>query len=217
MGAKTWMLVIADSAPRKLLAGKPALDRQKTTDVAQALFPKDQLEALPDGDLMFTCPPDNEIVIGCFPGLTVIAAKEFAMDSPSQLPPQFLAHAASRDVFLHAMHSTVDWLAFALWRNGELVRSLSLAPDGGVIEDEGPRLPFELPYWAGEHPAMDPEDVDPDEPPYPFAFHPLDLGEAALKEFFGYQLEGLVDPALLAPETMVLMRFKRKKSWFKLW
>lgn len=217
MGAKTWMLVTADNDVRELLARKPALDRQMTLKVANELFPKDKLEELQDGDLSFTCPPDDEIVIGCFPGLTVIAAKEFAIDVPSKLPARFLAHAASRQVFLHAMHSVVDWFAFAYWRDGKLVRSLSLAPDNGVIEDEGPRLPFEVPYWSGEHPAIDPADMDEGDPPYTFAFHPLELGEAALREFFGYQLEGYVDPALLEPETISLMRFRRKKSLFKFW
>jgi hypothetical protein len=36
---------------------------------------------------------------------------------------------------------------------------------------------------------------------YPFPFHPLELGEAALREFFGYRLEGIVDPGPIEPET----------------
>ena len=35
----------------------------------------------------------------------------------------------------------------------------------------------------------------------PFPFHPLELGEAALREFFGYQVEGIVDPGPIEPET----------------
>ncbi|WP_165949437.1 DUF6928 family protein [Kribbella turkmenica] len=41
-----------------------------------------------------------------------------------------------------------------------------LAPDDGVLENLGEPLPFERPYWAGEHP------VEVDEEPYPLEFHP---------------------------------------------
>jgi len=39
--------------------------------------------------------------------------------------------------------------AFAQWVNGKLVRSLSLSPDSGILEDIGPRFPFEEPFWSG--------------------------------------------------------------------
>jgi hypothetical protein len=110
------------------------------------------------------------------------------------------------------MHSAVDWLAFAVWKGGQLQRSLSLSPDSGILEDIGDKLPFELPYWAGQHPAIDP---DIDDSGYPFVFHPLELGEAALLAFFGYQLEGMIDPSQLDPEDVALMRFKRVKRWWK--
>jgi hypothetical protein len=110
------------------------------------------------------------------------------------------------------MHSAVDWLAFSVWRVGMLLRSLSLSSDGGILEDIRCRLPFEAPYWAGDHPAVDPSEDDAE---YPFVFHPLELGEAALQEFFGYQLEGVVDLSQLEPERIPLMRFKRRKVWWQ--
>ncbi|WP_227816278.1 DUF6928 family protein [Nitrogeniibacter aestuarii] len=215
MGAKTWMLVLADSNPREALAAKPQLDREETSTLAAALFPGEKLEPLGEGDLSFTCPPDGELHIGCFPGVSVVAAKEFGIDYPSRLPAHFIAAGGHGVVTLHAMHSVVDWFAYAVWADGKLVRSLSLSPDSGVMEDIGPRLPFEEPYWFGAYPA-----VDDDEAPeaYPLPFHPLDLGEAALKDRFGYQLEGFVDPSLLAPESIPLVRYKRSRSpWWKLW
>jgi hypothetical protein len=51
------------------------------------------------------------------------------------------------------MHSVVDWLAFAVWEDGVLVRSLSLSPDGGGLENIGEPYDFEVPYWAGEYPV----------------------------------------------------------------
>jgi hypothetical protein len=217
MGARTWMIVISDGDPRQSLASRPALDRDQTSKVAAALFPKEKLEPLEDSSLMWTSPPDNEIRIGCFPGMVIVAAEEFAIDHPSKIPARFLEYAGSGAVHFHAMHSVVDWLAFAVWRNGKLERSLSLSPDGGIVEDIGQRLSFEVPYWDGAHPAVDPADMDDDEPPYPFPFHPLELGEGVLREFFGYHLEGPVDPSLLDPESIPLLCYKRKKSFFKLW
>jgi hypothetical protein len=154
--------------------------------------------------LTFTCPPNDEIVAGCYPGLVIVAAQEFGIDFPSKLPARFVEAFSDGTLYLHAMHSVVDWLAFGVWRNGVLQRSLSLSPENGILEDVGSRLPFEAPYWAGDHPALDP---DEDSAAYPFAFHPLELGGAALEAFFGYQLEGMDDPSQVQPERIALMRW----------
>lgn len=206
MGAKTWMLAILETDARAVLAERPVLDRAATDLLAQALFPQEPLEALSDADLASTNPPDEQLLIGCFPGVTIVSAHEFAIDRPSELPQRFLQAAGARTVVLHAMHSVVDWFAFAVWRGGKLERSLSLTPDDGILENIGPKMAFELPFWNGEHPV----DVDDGEPPYPFPFHPLELGEAALAEFFGYQLEGIFDATLEAPESVPLMRYLRR-------
>lgn len=228
MGAKTWMLVYSNGNPGEVLAAKPLLDREATAALAQKLFPAERLDPLEDGDLLYTNPPDGELRVGSFPGAAIVAAKEFAIDRPSELPPHFLDPSLGNTVHLHAMHSVVDWFAFAIWRDGVLQRSLSVSPDSGVIEDIGTRLPFELPYWDGRHPAIDPDDLEESEDPYPLPFHPLELGEAALLEFFGYQIEGVADVSLHEPDETALMSFKRKqwvasaagkgdKPWWKLW
>lgn len=211
MGAKTWMLVYSDGHVRETLGAKPVLDRDATRRFAQELFPSEKLEPLPDGSLAHTNPPNEEITIGCFGNVKVVAAEEFGIDYPSQLPDRFLQAGGKGTIHFHAMHSVVDWAAFAVWREGKLVRSLSLSPDSGVLEDIGPRLPFEQPYWAGEHPAISPEEAE-EGIDYPFCFHPLELGEAALNDFFGYQLEGFITPDLIEPEDIPLMRFRRPAS-----
>jgi hypothetical protein len=212
MGAKTWMLVSANVNVAEALKGGPPVDRVGTLKLAHSLFPKQKLEPIGDGDLSYTCPPDDEVHIGCFPGVSLLAAKEFRIDYPSKLPQPFRAAGEGGTVYLHAMHSVVDWFAYAQWTNGMLVRSLSLSPDSGILDDIGQRLPFEDPFWSGQHPATDDAEDD-----YPFPFHPLELGEAALKEFFGYQLEGFLDPALLEPKSIPLVKYKRSSSRWKLW
>lgn len=216
MGAKTWMLVYANGSPMASFAATPVLDRGTTQAWLAELFPQERMEPTTDGSLSYTNPPDDAVFAGCFGNVAVVAASEFAIDRPSQLPENFLHAAKGRDVYLHAMHSVADWFAFAVWRGGTLQRSLSLSPDSGIMENIGKPLAFEHPYWSGEHPAIDPEDMDDDEPDYPLPFHPLELGEAALRELFGYQLEGYVDPTMFEPEAIPLMCFKRKKkSWFQ--
>jgi hypothetical protein len=212
MGAKTWMLVYASANVREALRDGPQLDRDATLKLVQDLFPKETLTPSAEGNLSYTCPPDDELHVGCFRGVSVVAAKEFGIDHPSRLPSPFIAYGGSKTMYLHAMHSVVDWFACAQWTDGRLVRSLSLSPDNGILEDIGERLAFERPYWAGEHPATDDEEES-----YPFPFHPLELGEAALEEFFGYRLEGAIDPSLIDPESVPLIKYKRSRSRWKLW
>lgn len=206
------MLVYSNGNPTEILKGNPVLDRDATIVAAKRLFSPDKVVVLTDGDLSHTSPANDEVVVGCFPGLIVVAAKEFGIDYPSKLPIKFLEAFPGHSIYLHAMHSSVDWFAYAIWKDGKLQRSLSLSPDGGVLEDIGNRLPFEESYWAGEHPAIDPDDDDTE---YPFVFHPLELGEAALLSLFGYQLEGAMDATHLEPEAIRLMRFQRKNSWWR--
>ncbi len=206
MGAKTWMLLYSEGNAAEILKSNPVMDRSATTELVRRLYGLEVSPLKDDGDLSYTCPNDKELVAGRFPGLAVLAAEEFCLDHPSQLDPKFIEAFSSGTLYLHAMHSVVDFFGFAVWQNGVLQRSLSLSPDSGILDDIGPRLPFEVPFWTGEHPAVDPEDEDVS---YPFVFHPLELGEAALKEFFGYQLEGMFDSSLIEPENIPLMVFKR--------
>lgn len=212
MGAKTWILVYSDDA-RVALAADPELDREATDELVRGMFPKYELERLDeDGDLAFACPRGNELMAGCFANVSILAAEEFGIDYPSKLKLSFLAHDRYSTITLVAMHSVVDWFAFAQWENGTLRRALSVSPDSGVIEDIGAKLEFEGPYWAGQQPA-----VDDDEESYPLPFHPLEMAEDALKHLFGYQIEGFIDESLLDPESIALARYKRKRSWWKFW
>src|SRR5262245_31116852 len=104
MGAKTWMIVYASANAREALSVRPPLDRDACLRLAINLFPKEQLAPLDDGDLSYTCPPDNEVFIGCFPGVSVVAAKEFGIDYPSKLPKRFIDAGGNGTVTLHAMH-----------------------------------------------------------------------------------------------------------------
>jgi hypothetical protein len=201
MGARTCLLVYADagtSIPEALRAATQ-LNRTASAQLARVLFPHEPLQRLEDGDLSHTYPPWGVTCAGCFPGVSIVATGELAIDHPSRLPVRFLQPGHRGTITLHVMHSVVDWFAYARWEGGQLIRALSVAPEGGVLEDRGARMPFEEPYWAGEHRIED----------YPLPFHPLELGDAALAALFGYQLEGPEIEGLLDPETVPLARYRR--------
>lgn len=213
MGAKTWMLVYSKGEVSERLKSKPALDREATMALVGQLFPGEHLIEVDGYDLSFTCPDDEEIVAACFDGVTILAAKEIQVDQPSSLDARFIDALPGHRLALHIMVSSIDWFAYAIWNEGKLQRSLSLAPDDGVLEDIGDALPFEAPYWEGQHPIFADDEEDEG---YPFVFHPLELGEAALQTLFGYQLEGAVEADAVPLQDIKLMRFKRKAPWWKI-
>ena len=209
MGVKNWILVFAAGDVRNSLCGKVTLDRRATDEFAGALFPAESLASLGDTDLLQANPPDDEMIGGCFDGVSIVAAREFGIDFPSKLDARFVAYGKHRTIYLHSQHSVVDWFAFAVWQDGKLVRALSLSPDRGVMENIGEPLPFEEPFWDGQHAEGD---------DYPLPFHPLELAESARRALFGYRTEGIVDPELPFAEDIPMTRFKRaQKSWWKFW
>ncbi|WP_203898897.1 DUF6928 family protein [Virgisporangium aliadipatigenens] len=178
------MLVHADDAVVPVLARTTSTDAGAAAALVRRLWPGHDVE--PDGEEPWELadaiyPPPGTTCALAVPGLAVVCDRRVAVDRPSTLPAHLLAGAGARVLHL-AMHSVVDGLAFAVWESGRLVRSLSLAPGFGIIEDVGERLPFEAGYWDGAYPAGDEG--------YPLPFHPLRLGERAMGEFFGFYAEG---------------------------
>lgn len=195
MGARTGLLVYADGDMPELLRRVGAADLDRTVAMMRRLHPDREIERCGGsnlGDGVY--PPEGTVCAASRPGVEVIGDQEVMLDAPSQLPEHLVAASTGRRLVLHAMHSVVDRLAFAVWEDGRLVRSLSLSPDSGIIENIGEPLPFELPYWAGDRPA----DIVPwpgeEEEPYALPFHPLDLGEDALRTLCGFIQEGLPGP-----------------------
>jgi len=209
MGAKTSMLAFVDGDAAAILKSTPQLDRDACRAALAELFPGEKMTELSDGNLAFAYPPRKELMIACFPGLTILATRSIASE-PSRLDRRYLAYARGRTILQHVMISTVDAFAYGVWEHGELRRGLSMDSDNGLGENIGQPRPFELPYWAGEH-------REEDAPDNGLPFHPLELAEAALLDLFGYQLEGDIDPEQVDPETIPMMRFTRQTRWWKFW
>ncbi|MFI6101978.1 DUF6928 family protein [Lentzea sp. NPDC051213] len=206
MGAKDWMLFYASDDVSKVLRSNPKIDREATRALVERLYPSHEISPLADGTLFeHANPPEDTVYAACFPGLSIVCTWDAANDTPTDLAPPFLTEAAGRTLYLHAMHSVVDFFAYAIWSpDGSVRRSFSLSPDSGVIEDIGTPLPFEEKYLAGDPEFL--ELLDENEE-YPFRFHPLTLAEAALRSLFGFNYEGVYeedDPDL---EEIVLAGF----------
>jgi hypothetical protein len=217
MGAKDWMLFYAEQDVPGVLRGRPTLDREATAGLVERLFPDHAVAELADVSLLDGDPRDGNVHAAVWPGVAVVCAEELGVDRPTTVDRRFLEEGAGRTTYLHAMHSVVDWCAFAVWEpDGRLRRALSLSPDGGIAEDVGDPLPFEEPFWAGGRPAVDPEDGD-DEDPYPFGFHPLELAEEALGSLFGFVYEGPASVKTFDPVDVPLAAYalnRRKRGLF---
>ena len=156
-------------------------------------------------------PAEGIVFAGSFPGIDVLCDRDVMIGRPSQLPGRLLAPGAGRRVILHAMHSASDWLGYAVWQDGVLLRSLSLSPDGGITEDIGAPLAFEASFWAGDHPVASGSQF-PGRPSYPLPFHPLELGDAALLALAGFAFEGRLADYLIDPWSVRLASYQVKPA-----
>ncbi|MBE1591584.1 DUF6928 family protein [Nonomuraea angiospora] len=208
MGAKTALLAFAEGDIRPALLSATRSERAETEALVRRVHPDYAVAPAEDGTL-WDCvyPPDDVTYATALAGAELFCDRRLVLDRPSELPEHLLKAGAGRRIIMHAMHSVVDWLAFAVWEDGVLVRSLSLSPDGGIQENIGEPYDFELPYWAGEHPV---ERVPgwPDQDPYPLPFHPLELGEDALHALFGFVIEGAPDPGHIDAAGLHLHGFR---------
>jgi hypothetical protein len=201
LGAKTALLAYADKDPVESLRQAREFDPAAARALVAATHPAWEGTASSDGDLHGSCyPPEGTVYAGSFPGIDVLCDRDVMGYLPSELPARYLDAAAGRRVILHAMHSVTSSFSYATWENGSLVRSLCWAPDDGIIENIGDPLPFEAPYWAGEHPAGDRS---------PILLHPLQLGcETALRALFGFAIEGRRQPTDIDAQSVKLAGFQ---------
>jgi hypothetical protein len=213
MGAKAWFIAYFDDDPKAVLANGPELDRDASRQLVQRLFPDITLSDTVDGHLDFLNPPKNQVFVGCYGELRIVAHDERAIDYPSKVDRRWLDPTLGRTAYVHVTHSGADWFAFSLWRKGKLVRSLSVSPDGGVQEQIGNPLSFEAPYWGGQFSV----EVDDDREPYPLAFHLLDLSEASMLQHLGFQFEGNSNDWVCDPAEVPVARFAIQKAGWKLW
>jgi len=205
MGAKTAILAFCDGDLRPILRNAVRSDDGAAEAFVRRVHPgyDVELDAESDGEydgedtlLEGTYPPDDVASVTILPGAEIVCDRRVIFDLPSELPERWRTLGAGRRIIMHGMHSAVDWMCFAVWDDGTLVRSLSLTPEG-ILENIGEPFDFERTFWTGDH-----EDVEP------LPFHPLDLGEEALRAFFGFTIEGSVNGDDIDAEEVHLHRFR---------
>ncbi|MEU8804330.1 hypothetical protein [Spirillospora sp. NPDC048819] len=207
MGAKTGLLAYAERDVSEALRAAPAPDPEQTAVLIERLYPGWTVREAEPSSLGDGCyPPYGTTYATSLPGVDIVCDRRVMIDRPSQLAAHLVEASRGRRLVLHAMHSVVDGLAFAVWEDGQLIRSLSLSPDSGVMENIGEPFPFEAAYWAGEHPV--PHNPVWSDEPYPLAFHPLELGEDALRALLGFILEGAPEPDDVDPYDVGLLGFQ---------
>ncbi|MDP9830179.1 hypothetical protein J2S57_005928 [Kineosporia succinea] len=108
--------------------------------------------------------------------------------------------AGERHVAAVWMHSGTDYMGIGPWANGRLLRAVSMSSADGIIENVGEPLSFEAPFWEGRRPVIHLSN-------YPLPFHPLGMGSEALRELFGFVLEGRIDADCVDVEDLQVPTF----------
>ncbi|GAA2558626.1 hypothetical protein GCM10010435_32110 [Winogradskya consettensis] len=140
MGAKTALLAFTKGDLRPALLGAGAGDRVRAEELVRQIHPGYAVTPIEDGLLWDWCyPPDDVTYVAMLPGAELLCDRRLILDRPSELPEDLLRAGAGRRIVMHGMHSVSDWLGFAVWDDGVLVRSLSLSPDSGIVETSANR------------------------------------------------------------------------------
>ncbi|MFI5733145.1 DUF6928 family protein [Kribbella sp. NPDC051587] len=201
MGSRAAVIMFADQAPREVLQAEPVIDEGRSRRLAESLLggAAEQVEAL--GLDLALWPERGLVTAASASGVDIVCSREFARNRPSELTADVLRLSGGRDAYGVFLESSEDWTGFATWSGGTLTRSLSLGVATGVIEDIGERLAFEEAFWAGGHPVSH-------LPDYPLPFHPIELGNEALKAFFGFVIEGSLRGTSVEPDEIEVSTFR---------
>ncbi|WP_245649710.1 DUF6928 family protein [Nocardia shimofusensis] len=146
-------------------------------------------------------PDDDEIYIGCYPGLTVVCSRQVRLPDPTTLPELLIRPLASEHTYLVSFDASMGWGSFAHWERGEFRRGFS-SSRMKILADAGLPLVWERPFWAGERPVLWRADELPD--PQCLPFDPPDFADEANSEWLGFQYRApLVADALLPRDIAV--------------
>lgn len=205
MGARAGILAFSDGDFAGPLRRLPLADAGLTAALVAEVYPGYLAEPVRGCPLDEATDPAQDIVYALrVPGLGIMCDQRFHPYKPSEMQEHVHEIAIGRRVALCAMHSADDSFSYAVWEDGVLTRSLSIAlssPDR-IIEDIGEPLEFERPFWARRRQYLD---------SYPgtLGFHPLDMGEQALRSLFGFVLEGMTsEPCDLDAAQIAMLGYR---------
>ncbi|GMA30932.1 DUF6928 family protein [Litorihabitans aurantiacus] len=143
MGMTFALLALTDEGSLDLT--RPALP-EAADAVIGALFPRTPYRRAGEGALGGAgIPPRQEPWVGVFDGGALLATRDAFLYDPRILHARYLRFEAWPDVHLIASQSSTNMFAYGRWRDGELVRSVSVNPVAGVRNVTGVRQDFEVP------------------------------------------------------------------------
>lgn len=196
MGVNLALLVFGRPPQPGLGAGNGA-----SAELLHELFPRTRHRRTGSASLIeMGIPERGTIGVAQFGGGLLVATRDAALYNPSMLHRRYLKPSLGRTVVLLTQRSATDMVAFARWQDATLSRSISVNPIGRVWESLGPEEKWERPFWDGLRPV---------EVGYPLPFHPLELGEEAMRSVLGLWCEGSPAPGLVDAADVVLEIYER--------
>jgi len=180
MGMKALLVAVSGGLPRQDLATHPLGSVDASRRAAEAVLPGLVGDQLPDGELAEYCYPYDGIYAGTFGGTALVTSQHDEL--LSWVPP-----GGGRNAYRVYMQSVVSSASLSYWGADGTFRDFGGSLEDGPFTNIGQPLPFEVPFWAGQF--RDPN-IAAEYPGGHMPFHPMDLGEEALREFFGFVGEG---------------------------
>lgn len=205
VGAKAGILAFSDGDFAGPLRRAPRADAGLTAALVAEVYPGYRAEPVSGCPLVAAAEPPRDIVYALrVPGFGIMCDQRFHPCKPSEMPEHVLGLAAGRRVALCSVHSVDDSFSYAVWDNGALTRSLSvgLSSPELIVEDIGEPLQFERPFWARRRESLHSH-------PGRLGFHPLDMGEQALRFLFGFVLEEMTpEPGDLDAAQIAMLGYR---------
>jgi hypothetical protein len=194
------------SDPAAVLRSSGPSDLEAAAAIARRLYPGLEPKSVGTAPISAfgAVATPRRVLVGCFPGVTVVCSAESAVATPSTLPDEWIRRVPSERTYLVAAEAEFAWGAFAEWRGGTLRRSFSAAPSY-IHEDEGLPQPWERPFWAGEHPMQYPAGTMPD--PQALPFHPQEFADSASAHWLGVRMIGAAHDGEIDPLSVLLCDF----------
>ncbi|AZQ32128.1 hypothetical protein EJ357_47570 [Streptomyces cyaneochromogenes] len=203
MGSKVSVLAFAHQTPREVLHSELVDDAVSSRRLVERILPDQGMEPVGPVTLDEALWPLPGIACaGSFEGLELITSQDLRERRPSDLTDDIHRWGDDRSAFAVFMDSIVGWAAFAMWDHGRLRRSVSISHEEGIIEDEGVRFTFEQTYWDRSLSSR-------------LGFHPIELGNEALRAFFGFVLEGRWDQHCIDPEEIAVTEYRAQNAGYR--
>jgi len=216
MGWKCSLLFVGD-VDTGYFGTKPEHSPKKAREILRALGHK--VESVSDEHYMDILPPKNKVVIGAYERGAYIAFSQIADDLELGTITYMLKAMEcypAADLLALALHSVVNYSAFAYFKKGELQRQFACTADLGIISQSGKLLPEEEKAYEGEY-ERDGQRLFPrkfDFQPEPMEFTIDAIGEEIVFALASRPLGQPLDRA--DEECLVTESFTLKPAW-KFW